>query len=123
MGALVSDERLHPQGRHPAVDETTKLKERSKKNYQKVLQYVASELEDYAIESAVRPRILEEAFRKIALEHGTATARQAVKVTSKYVMERLVRDEAILFNPLRDFTPDLPNHVAAIGSPEAGIDP
>lgn len=96
----------------PAVDETTKLKERSKKNYQKVLQYVASELEDYAIESAVRPRILEEAFRKIALEHGTATARQAVKVTSKYVMERLVRDEAILFNPLRDFTPDLPNHVA-----------
>ena len=23
-----------------------------------------------------------------------------------------MRDEAILFNPLRDFTPDLPNHVA-----------
>lgn len=96
----------------PAVDETTKLKERSKKNYQKVLQYLASELEDYAIENAVRPRVLEETFRKIALEHGTATARQAVKVTSKYVMERLVRDEVIPFNPLRDFTPDLPDHVA-----------
>lgn len=96
----------------PAVDETTKLKERSKKNYQKVLQYLASELEDYTIENAVRPRVLEEAFRKIALEHGTATARQAVKVTSKYVMERLVRDEVIPFNPLRDFTPDLPDHVA-----------
>lgn len=96
----------------PAVDETTKLKERSKKNYQKVLQYLASELEDYTIENAVRPRVLEEAFRKVALEHGTATARQAVKVTSKYVMERLVRDEVIPFNPLRDFTPDLPDHAA-----------
>lgn len=96
----------------PAMLASTKLKERTKNNYQRNLQYVASELGGYAIANAVRPRTIEEAFERIALAHGTSTAKQALKATSKYVMERLVRDELISSNVLRDFAPDLPDHVA-----------
>lgn len=96
----------------PAMLSLTKLKERTKKNYRTYLLYVASELDGYPIVNAVRPRTLEDAFGRIALNHGTSTARQAIKATSKYVMERLIREELISSNPLRDFAPDLPDHVA-----------
>lgn len=95
-----------------AIEIDGNLAPRTKTNYRTLLTYMARELKGYSIADGSRFRTIEKAAQKIAREHGTNTARQALKVMSKHVMTRLVRDELIQFNPLRDCTPNLPSHTA-----------
>lgn len=95
-----------------AIKKSGSLAPRTITAYRTALTYMAAELKGYSIADASRIRVIEQAAQRIAEEHGTATARQALKVTSKHVMSRLVRDELVQSNPLRDYTPDLPSHIA-----------
>lgn len=96
----------------PRVESTddSVLRPRTRKSYRRVLELVADALKGFRIADAVRPRNLEEALANIALKSGTATARQCSKTMSKYVLEPLVRDEVIAYNPLKSFKPRLPEY-------------
>lgn len=88
------------------------LRPRTQERYVHVLRLLAREMQGMAIADACRPRQLNDALAGIASEHGTATARQCAKVASKYVMRRLVTDEVIEHNPMRDLDLELPEHIA-----------
>lgn len=88
------------------------LRPNTQERYIHVLRLLAAQMKGLTIADAVRPRTLNDALAAIAAENGTATARQCAKVTSKYVMRRLVTDEVITHNPLRDMELELPEHVA-----------
>ena len=91
---------------------TKQLRPNTQLRYIHVLELFRDQCGPIPIADAVRPRALKETFAAIAIENGTASARQAVKVTSKYVMRRLVSDEVIAHNPLRDLDIELPEHIA-----------
>ena len=84
------------------------LRPNSRTRYVRVLGFFAEEAKGLCIADAVRPRTLEDALVSIAKKHGTASAKQTSKVVNKYVMQPLVRDGVIASNPLRDFSPQLP---------------
>lgn len=88
------------------------LRPNTQERYTYVLGLLADQLRGMAIADATRPRQLNDALAAIASANGTATARQCAKVASKYVMRRLVTDEVIDHNPLRDMELELPEHVA-----------
>ena len=88
------------------------LRPNTQTKYIQLLELLARELRGMAISDAVRPGTLAEALANIATEHGTVTARQVAKVSSKHVMRRLVTDEIIDHNPLREMELELPEHVA-----------
>lgn len=88
------------------------LRPNTQLRYTHVLGLLADQLRGMPIADAVRPRTLNDALAAIASANGTATARQCSKVASKYVMRRLVTDEVIEHNPLRDLDLELPEHVA-----------
>ncbi len=95
------------------------LRPRTQERYVHVLRLLAREMQGMAIADACRPRQLNDALASIAAEHGTATARQCAKVASKYVMRRLVTDEVIVANPMRDLDLELPQ-VVAKAKPKGG---
>lgn len=95
------------------------LRPRTQERYVHVLRLLAREMQGMAIADACRPRQLNDALATIAAEHGTATARQCAKVASKYVMRRLVTDEVIVANPMRDLDLELPQ-VVAKAKPKGG---
>lgn len=88
------------------------LRPHTQERYIHVLRLLATQMKGLTIADAVRPRTLNDAFAAIALTNGTATAKQCAKVTSKYVLRRLVTDEVITHNPLRDMELELPERVA-----------
>ena len=88
------------------------LRPNTQLRYTHVLGLLADQLRGMPIADAARPRQLNDALAAIASTNGTATARQCAKVASKYVMRRLVTDEVIEHNPLRDLDLELPEHVA-----------
>ena len=88
------------------------LRENTILRYVHVLQLFAQLTHGFPIADSVRPRMLRDVFAKMARTNGTATARQASKVVSKYVMRRLVADGVIDHDPLRDLDLELPEHVA-----------
>lgn len=88
------------------------LRQNTVLRYVHVLQLFARLTRGFSIADAARPRTLRKAFAEMARANGTETARQAAKVVSKYVMRRLVTDEVIDHNPLRDLDLELPEHVA-----------
>lgn len=88
------------------------LRPHTQERYIHVLRLLATQMKGLTIADAVRPRTLNEAFAAIALANGTATAKQCAKVASKYVLRRLVTDEVITHNPLRDMELELPERVA-----------
>lgn len=88
------------------------LRPNTQLRYIHVLKLLANQLRGMAITDAAKPRQLNDALAAIAEANGTATARQCAKVASKYVMRRLVTDEVIDHNPLRDLDLELPEHVA-----------
>lgn len=88
------------------------LRQNTVLRYVHVLQLFARLTRGFSIADAARPRTLRKVFAEMAEANGTETARQAAKVVSKYVMRRLVTDEVIDHNPLRDLDLELPEHVA-----------
>ena len=88
------------------------LRPNTQVRYVRCLALLADELRGMAIADATRPRQLNDALASIASKNGTATARQCGKVASKYVMRRLVTDEVLDHNPLRDLDLELPEHIA-----------
>ena len=100
-----------------AATDDSVLRPRTKSSYKRVLELSAEALKGFRIADAVRPRNLEEALAGIASRNGTATARQCSKTMSKYVLEPLVRDEVIAYNPLKSFKPRLPEHRATNKAP------
>lgn len=88
------------------------LRPNTQLRYIHVLYLLAEQMRGIPIADAVRPRQLNDALGAIASANGTATAKQCAKVASKYVMRRLVSDEVITHNPLRDMELELPEHVA-----------
>lgn len=103
----------------PAVENNDGLRARTKEQYLRLLDWFCEEMKGYSITSASRPHTLEKALSTIALAHGTATAQQVRKVVSRHVMQRLVVDELLSHNPLREFEPQLPEH-KAVNKPEGG---
>lgn len=103
----------------PGIEKTDDsiLRPRTRDTYCRVLTLVADSLKGFRIADAVRPRNLEEALAGIASRNGTSTAKQCSKTTSKYVLEPLVRDEVIAYNPLKSFKPRLPEHRGVNRSP------
>lgn len=95
------------------------LRPNTQERYIHVLHLLANQMRGLTIADATRPRTLSDALAAIATENGTATAKQCSKVTSKYVMRRLVTDEVITHNPLRDMELELPKHVAKV-KPKGG---
>lgn len=89
------------------------LRKNSRDSYVRVLRRYADTVRGYPIRSAVRPPNVKASLKSIANEHGTATAKQARKVVSKYVMAELVEDEVIAHNPILDIKNlRLPQYVA-----------
>lgn len=88
------------------------LRPATQERYIYELKLLAAQLDGLTIADGVRPRTLSDALAAIAEANGTATAKQCAKVASKYVMRRLVTDEVIDHNPLRDMELELPEHVA-----------
>lgn len=103
----------------PAVEGNDGLSVRTKEQYLRLLGWFGEEIKGYSITGASRPHTLEKALSVIALAHGTSTAQQTRKVVSKHVMQRLVVDELLSHNPLREFEPQLPEH-KAVSKPEGG---
>ncbi len=113
MSSYVEDEAIK------AMEERSDLRQRSKDAYARALRLFAKEARGHSIANATRPSVLEGIFIRIAQDHGSSSAKQAKKVVSKYVMERLVRDEIIASNTLRDFSPQLPENKVG-EKPEGG---
>ena len=87
----------------PAVVSSS-LRESSKRRYLLDLNLLADALSGYSIAGGCRPKTIKDALNRIAAGHGTATARQVRKVAGKWVVQRLVLEEVINYNPLRDAT-------------------
>lgn len=63
--------------------------------------------EGLSIADGTRFRAIEANLQEIARLHGAESARQAQNVLSRYVIEQLVRDELLPYNPLARMTIDL----------------
>lgn len=87
-----------------ANDYAKPLRPNSIIRYKYVLKLYAEQTKQLSIEEAVVPDTLQTCFKNIARNVGNATARQAAKVVSKYVMDILVRKQIISHNPLRPLT-------------------
>lgn len=90
------------------------LRPNSQLRYIHCLELVAEQMGQKPILYGATEEALTDAFKAIATAHGKATAEQAVKVTSRYVMRKLVRGKLATFDPLRgaDYDPELPDVVA-----------
>lgn len=92
----------------PAVDKA-KIRDSSKTRYKQLLDLLAETrfLGGYTIADATRFRNLETALVDLAAERGRESGRQARNVTSKYLLQQLIRDELLDHNPLHGMTIDL----------------
>ena len=90
--------------------ESAQLRDESKRRYKLALRLLLGEcssehahahsLKKHTIGSGIRFRVLENCLKEIARLHGTESAHQARSVLSKYVLDELVRDEAIDSSPI-----------------------
>lgn len=103
----------------PMVEGMDDLRPNTRDAYLRCLRAYADAARGVPVSGATRASELERALVAVARAHGTATARQTTKVVSRYVLSRLVRDGVIDHNPLRDFTPRLPEVVAS-AKPKGG---
>lgn len=90
------------------------------KRYELALSQVRCELKGLSTGEAVRFRTLERALKSIATQHGAESARQARTVTSKYIIDQLIREEVIDHNPLRGVSID-PGVVRKGSKPAHGV--
>lgn len=109
MGAYVRETAI------PHMEALTTIRPNTKRRYRRVLELFADHTAKLTIASASRMATLEKVFQAINDENGSTTAKQAIKVVSKYVMERLISPESLIeWNPLKQKAPELErtNHKA-----------
>lgn len=115
----------------PAIDKTG-LRDTTKARYHLVLRLIMGEcseqhkhaqsLRDHTIGSVKKFRVLEHCLQEIAMLHGAETARQAMNVMSKYVMQQLIRDDLLDGNPLLGMSIDLKtNAKKRAGGKQGGV--
>lgn len=92
----------------PAVEQSSKLRANSKASYTRMLRYYTEAVGNAAIGDAVQPSSVDACIKAIALDRSYDIACQVRKVASKWVMGELVRTGVIAYNPLRQFTVDIP---------------
>lgn len=85
-----------------------RIRPRSRARYRQLLRIALEEAGERSIESFCAPRALVGMLRRVAVAHGTATARQLKRWMGKYVMRQLAMDGVIASDPLRDLEATLP---------------
>ncbi len=100
----------------------TDLKPRTVERFEHELKLFAEAVGGRSIRAACRGSALRAALHRIEAKHGTATAKQTLKVVSKYVMAELVSDDIIKRNPLArtEFNPRFRGDVVAAKKPQGG---
>lgn len=96
----------------PAIDESGRLKQLSKRRYKAALTLVKSELRGYTIHDATQFRTLEAALKSIATT-APGSVSTARTVLTTYLLDQLVRDGLAAGNPLRGARLDLPTAAKA----------
>lgn len=98
------------------------LKPRTVERFTHELKLFAEAVGSRSIRTACRGSALRAALHRIEAKHGTATAKQTLKVVSKYVMAELVSDDIIARNPLAraEFNPRFRGDVVAAKKPQGG---
>lgn len=98
------------------------LKPRTVERFEHELRLFAEAIGERSIRTACRGTALRAALHRIEREHGTATAKQTLKVVSKYVMAELSSDDIIEQNPLtrKEFNPRFRGDVVAAKKPKGG---
>ena len=96
----------------PAIDNTNRLKDLSKRRYRAALALVRAELKGYSIHDAVQFRTLEGVLQAIATA-APGSVSTARTVLTTYVLDQLVRDGLAAGNVLRGARLDLPTAAKA----------
>lgn len=84
----------------PKIEESSQLKDLSKRRYLASLNLVASELKGYSVFDAMQFRVLERTLQAIARTHPGSVS-SARTILSTYIADALVRDGVISGNPIR----------------------
>lgn len=84
----------------PKIEESSQLKDLSKRRYLASLNLVAAELKGYSVFDAMQFRVLERTLQAIARTHPGSVS-SARTVLSTYIADALVRDGVISGNPIR----------------------
>lgn len=98
----------------PFIESKTddELRPNSRARYVHVLDLFARQMKGFSIEDAMQEEQIEAALKAIALQNGTATAKQTRKVVHKYVGRRLHKAHLFGANPMDDLEITLPQHAA-----------
>lgn len=84
----------------PKIEESSQLKDLSKRRYLASLNLVAAELKGYSVHDAMQFRVLEHTLQAVASTHPGSVS-SARTVLSTYIADALVRDGVIAGNPIR----------------------
>ena len=84
----------------PKIEESSQLKDLSKRRYLASLNLVAAELKGYSVFDAMQFRVLERTLQAIARTHPGSVS-SARTILSTYIADALVRDGVISGNPIR----------------------
>ncbi|MFV0633471.1 hypothetical protein [Demequina sp.] len=115
---------------NPAI-ESAGLSDNSRARYRLVLRLLVGDcsadhrhrnsLKGHTIASGSRFRAMEACLQEIAQLHGSETARQSRTVLGKYIIQQLIRDEAITGNPLAGMSVDLRSSKPKPAGPQGGL--
>lgn len=84
----------------PKIEESSQLKDLSKRRYLASLNLAAAELKGYSVFDAMQFRVLERTLQAIARTHPGSVS-SARTILSTYIADALVRDGVISGNPIR----------------------
>ena len=84
----------------PKIEDSTDLKDLSKRRYLASLNLVAAELKGYSVFDAMQFQVLEQTLQAVAKTHPGSVS-SARTVLSRYIADALVRDGVIAGNPIR----------------------
>ncbi|WP_232770676.1 tyrosine-type recombinase/integrase [Corynebacterium sp. HMSC059E07] len=90
----------------PKIEESSDLKDLSKRRYLASLNLVAAELKGYSVFDAMQFQVLEETLQAVAKTHPGSVS-SARTVLSRYIADALVRAGVIPGNPIRDVKLDI----------------
>lgn len=88
---------------------SVRIRPNTLKRYELALCQVREQLKGLSIGDAVKFRTLERALQTVGAVHGSESARQARTVTSKYILDQMIRDGLIDHNSLRGISIDFGN--------------
>lgn len=123
MSAFVRNEAIPSLEKNRTGKDGKPLADNSITRYVHVLELFAQQAKGLSIKAATSEAKLETLLQAIAATNGTASAKQALKVVSFYVMPALKKRACIKYNPLND--PDFRNHIVlpkhiAVAKPKGG---